>query len=585
MKHRTFLLINLGACLALLAGAAAAQTQERVYVHAGESQAVVYEADAWTTAEGYVEGRGEGQSIYSPDRLKGGDFTITVRLSIETPRANEDEGQQTFLPGGGAVALRVAGDQGEDKKPAHESDLWPALMLDDNMIALDSTHDGQFVIQGPDLGPARRLPVRSREYFQPGRTATLQVIRHRDELTIAIDERVVHMMEAPLGPVQRFGIRPGAALVRVYDFSASGNIEAKDSAVPIQATLWKAGEGGYHTYRIPSIIALPGDVLLAFCEGRKKSQSDTGDIDLLMRHSRDGGVSWSEQQVLWDDGENTCGNPCPVFDEETGQVHLLLTHNPGDTVEHKIVRQEGAGTRTVWVMTSDDLGENWSTPKEITATTKRENWTWYATGPGIGIQLKHGDKAGRLVIPCDHNTVGDPPGIHSHIIYSDDHGATWMIGGVTENGANECQVIERNGGELLLNMRRARDKVATHRLIATSDDAGDSWSPLTEDPALPEPVCQASLVRVTPPAAEAGGEDLLLFSNPASLDKRVNMTVRLSKDGGLTWPRSGVLHEGPSAYSCLAVRADGLGLCLYEAGTKNPYESIRLARFGLEWLK
>lgn len=561
------------------------QVQERAYVRSGTIHAIAYEANAWTAGEGFLEGRGEGQSLYAPDRLKGGDFTITVRLSIETPRANEDEAQQTFLPSGGAVALRVAGDQSEEKIATHESDLWPALMLDDNMIALDSTHDGRFVIQGPDLGPARRLPVRSREYFHPGKAATLQVIRHGHELAIAIDERVVHMMEAPSGPVQRFGIRPGAALVRVYDFSASGNIEPKNNAVPIQASLWKAGEGGYHTYRIPSIIALPGEVMLAFCEGRKYSQSDTGDIDLLMRRSRDGGVSWSEQQVLWDDGENTCGNPCPVFDEETGLLHLLLTHNPGDTVEHKIVRQEGSGTRTVWVMTSDDLGENWSTPREITATTKQENWTWYATGPGIGIQLKHGEKAGRLVIPCDHNTVGDPPGIHSHVIYSDDHGATWMIGGVTENGANECQVIERNGGELLLNMRRAREKLATHRLTATSTDAGETWSPLAEDPALPEPVCQASLIRVAPPAPETGGKDLLLFSNPASLDKRVNMTVRLSEDGGLTWPRSGVLHEGPSAYSCLAVSTDGQGLCLYEAGEGNPYETIRLARFGLEWVK
>lgn len=561
------------------------QVQERAYVQSGTTHAVAYEADAWTAGEGFVEGRGEGQSLYAPDRLKGGDFTITVRLAIETPRANEDEAQQTFLPGGRAVALRVAGDQSEEKKASHESDLWPALMLDDNMIALDSTHDGQFVIQGPDLGPARRLPARSREYFQPGKAATLQVIRHGNELAIAINERVVHMMEAPSGPVQRFGIRPGAALVRIYEFSALGNIEAKDTSVPIQATLWKAGEGGYHTYRIPSIISLPGDVMLAFCEGRKRSASDTGDIDLLMRRSLDGGITWSEQQVLWDDGENTCGNPCPVFDTETGRVHLLLTHNPGDTVEHKIVRQEGAGTRTVWVMTSDDLGATWSQPNEITATTKRENWTWYATGPGIGIQLQHGDKAGRLVIPCDHNTVGDPPGIHSHVIYSDDHGATWMIGGVTENGANECQIIERNDGELLLNMRRDRNKAATHRLIATSNDAGESWSPLAEDPALPEPVCQASLIRVTPPATEAGGEDLLLFSNPADLEERINMTVRLSEDGGLTWPRSGVLHEGPSAYSCLAVRSDGQGLCLYEAGERNPYETIRLARFGLEWVK
>lgn len=50
-----------------------------------------------------------------------------------------------------------------------------------------------------------------------------------------------------------------------------------------------AGNDGYNTYRIPSLIMTKKNTLLAFCEGRRGGASDTGDIDLLLKRSRDGG--------------------------------------------------------------------------------------------------------------------------------------------------------------------------------------------------------------------------------------------------------------------------------------------------------
>ncbi len=118
-----------------------------------------------------------------------------------------------------------------------------------------------------------------------------------------------------------------AALVLEVLFSAS-----EGASAPLERTdVFVSGQGGYHTYRIPALIVTSNQTLLAFCEGRKNSASDTGDIDLLLKRSTDGGKTWSEPQVVWDDGPNTCGNPCPVVDETTGTIWLLLTHNPGDT--------------------------------------------------------------------------------------------------------------------------------------------------------------------------------------------------------------------------------------------------------------
>lgn len=387
------------------------------------------------------------------------------------------------------------------------------------------------------------------------------------------------MTRSPHHRIDRLLTFPGLAMLALLSLLAP---LARAAEAPVETALWTGGEGGYHSYRIPSLLALPQGIVLAFCEARSKSLSDAGDIDLVMRRSTDGGLTWNASRVIWDDGDNTCGNPCPVYDESTGKVVMLMTHNPGEIDEAKIV--QGIGQRTAWVMTSEDLGETWSTPVDITAQVKRADWTWYATGPGVSIQLRQGAHAGRLVAPCDFNLAADHVRPFSHAIFSDDHGATWHIGGVTEEGANECQVVERNGGELLLNMRRGKSKVVTHRLTATSSDGGESWSPLVQDPALPEPECQASLIRMEPPKAEAGGEDRLLFSNPADIKKRVNMTVRLSDDGGRTWKHSAVLHAGPAAYSCLAPLSPTRAACLYEGGPKNPYQEIRFASFGLDWL-
>lgn len=354
---------------------------------------------------------------------------------------------------------------------------------------------------------------------------------------------------------------------------------------PTLTDLYIGGEDGYHTYRIPSLLVTNKGTLLAFCEGRKGGRGDSGNIDLLVRRSQDGGVTWSRQQVVWDDGANTCGNPCPVVDERTGTIWLTMTWNHRQDTEHQIMQAAGKDTRRVFVTHSDDDGRTWAEPREITETTKRPEWRWYATGPGVGIQLKHGPWQGRLLIPCDHSVVTpeDPTGYNSHVIFSDDRGKTWQLGGAIRPAVNECQVVELTDATLLMNMRNY-DRRVTTRAVATSRDGGMIWSQVRHDPALVEPICQASLVRYD--SSSAGGQDWLLFSNPAHgrTGIRRDMTVRLSRDGGKTWPIERLLWPGPSAYSCLAVLPDGEIACLLEGGPDNPYERIVFAHFGLPWL-
>ena len=331
-------------------------------------------------------------------------------------------------------------------------------------------------------------------------------------------------------------------------------------------TIFKSGTEGYSTFRIPAIVQTNSGRLLAFAEGRVNSRSDAGDIDLVMKSSDDKGKTWSSLKVIWNDKKNTCGNPAPVVEQKSGKIILVMTWNLGTDHEKDIIAQKSKNTRRVFVCSSKNNGESWSKPKEITQTTKQKNWTWYATGPCHGIQLEQGINKGRIIIPCDH-IEANTKHYYSHIIYSDNKGKTWKLGGTTpQHQVNECTLAELPNGKLLLNMRNY-DRTQKTRKISLSDNGGETWSDIQAAEDLIEPICQASLLFVNT-------NKTLYFSNPSDEYKRVNMTVKSSNDFGQTWEILQTLHKGPSAYSDLTpIDKNTIG-CLFEKGRENPYEEI-----------
>ena len=336
-----------------------------------------------------------------------------------------------------------------------------------------------------------------------------------------------------------------------------------NGAERFETAVFTSGAGRYHTCRIPSLVVSRKLTLLAFCEGRKTAGNDEGDIDLLLRRSTDSGRTWGPVQLVHEEGGDrpiTIGNPCPVVDQETGTIWLIFCRNNNE----------------VFVTSSDDDGLTWSKPKEMTASVKKPDWGWYATGPGCGIQLHHESRRGRLVIPCDHREqVDGKPVMFSHVFFSDDHGATWQLGGTVDRHTDECQVVELAGGELLINMRNYwgttgnRPEIGKRRAVSRSGDGGRTWSPLEFDETLIEPICQASMISLEP---APGTKPRLAFCNPASTDKRKNLTLRISSDEGKTWPVSEVIDAGPSAYSSMVPLPEGEIGILYEHGN---YRELR----------
>jgi len=335
--------------------------------------------------------------------------------------------------------------------------------------------------------------------------------------------------------------------------------------------IYRKGDNGYNCYRIPAIVRTTKGTLLAFAEARKMGCSDTGNIDLVLRRSNDGGKTWGPMMQVWDDGNNVCGNPAPVVDNITGRIVLLSTWNRGDDHEKEILSGASKDTRRVFVLHSEDDGLTWTEAKEVTNTTKKDNWTWYATGPCHGIQLQEKEYKNRLVIPANHMVAGTKT-YHSQVIYSDDSGETWHLGGVvTEHGGNESSVVELINGDLMLNMRNYNREVSKTRSSTISKDGGQSWSDMQYAPELIEPICQGNILNVT---QKGRLTEKLLFSNPASVDKRERMTIRLSNNSGKSWDSSLLIHAGPTAYSDMVMISDEQVGLFYEYGEESPYEKM-----------
>ncbi|NXA28022.1 NEUR4 protein, partial [Ibidorhyncha struthersii] len=234
---------------------------------------------------------------------------------------------------------------------------------------------------------------------------------------------------------------------------------------------------------------------------------------------------------------------------------------------------------------------------------------------------------------------------HSFAFYSDDHGRGWRFGEFIPNlQTGECQLVsvdEEDGSNVLY--CNARSPLGFRVQALSTDDGavfhgGQLVQRLVEPPhgchgsviGFPAPLvylptaatCShhepaktkegcltpgclshaGSITLVQGDPAAAPGPDLffqaptwVLYSHPTSSMSRVNMGVHLSTFPRDTesWSEPWVIYEGPSAYSDLAYMelpyneasiSGGPAIafaCLYENGTRSPYEQISFSMFTL----
>lgn len=354
-----------------------------------------------------------------------------------------------------------------------------------------------------------------------------------------------------------------------------------------QKDLFIGGTEGSKFYRIPALLATQKGTLIAVCDARIERWNDApNNIDLAIKRSFDSGKTWTPLKIIVDyPGQEAGGDPCLLEDGMTGTIWLFFDYivpREGFRVEMLDsfrVADDYDRNRIIYfrAMKSNDDGKTWSEPVNLDYLRKPE-WDYIVAAPGNGLQAKDGT----LIAPA-YCGLPDGSSNSSLAIISEDHGETWKAGQSIGEYLVEPQIVELRDGSLRMSIRQTAQK--GHRMYAVSEDKGLTWGEILPDTALPEPGsgCQASFIRYSQKKL-LSGKNRILFSNPASLKGRKNLTVRLSYDEGKTWKYSRTLREGPSAYSSMAVLPDGTVGILYEQGEVNIYERISFARFNLEWL-
>jgi sialidase-1 len=345
------------------------------------------------------------------------------------------------------------------------------------------------------------------------------------------------------------------------------------------------GEQGrdYAQFREQNIVVAKSGALVVICQGRNESRwSDRSGQDLVTKTSTDSGKTWSRARLAVSHGRKSICPNAAVYDREMGRIHVLYNLFMWDyTNVPKDVRGEMGDLHCrQFVVTSDDEGQNWSEPREISDMVDT-NGAVMVVGSGEGIQLKHGPGRGRLIVAGGDFYKGKKVLCY----YSDDHGQIWRRGNVVPwegkmAWASESKVAELPDGTLVLNSRTFVQDGSKQRLRtrAFSIDGGVTWTKLQNDPGLKTVSCNGSLIAVEHP--KDIDIAILLCSVPVG-PGRTHGTVYVSLDGGRTWPHRKLVVPTEFAYSSLMQLPDGeIGL-FYEG---RGYETIKLARLSLSWL-
>ena len=360
--------------------------------------------------------------------------------------------------------------------------------------------------------------------------------------------------------------------------------------------VYTMGENNSQYYRIPALVETANGTLVAIADQRGADLGDLPNIiSIVAKTSTDGGKNWSSMKTIAQGSSSagtTYGDAAAVYDEETGKIITVFVGN----------QNYGSNCVGLWASNSSyplrlyksessDNGATWTTPVDISNDIyngiygSRSYWIGMFAGSGSAVQLKKGDKAGRLmfVVAARNNSTWGGT-MSNYAVYSDDHGATWKVSNnaACANG-DEAKIVELSNGDLLMSIKN-RNK--GYRLMAKSTDQGVNWTTAEENTTLMDPACNGDVVSYT----TADGKYYLLHSMPGSSSNRENVTVYLSADGGDTWPIKRQIYSGYSAYSALEVLNDGtIGIVIeegkWDAGLPGS-DGFNLAyyNFTLDWL-
>ena len=284
--------------------------------------------------------------------------------------------------------------------------------------------------------------------------------------------------------------------------------------------------------------------------------------------------------------ENAYHNKGDLYDngEYVGNIYLSGQNTGNDSAPLQVLK-----TCYLWLTYSDDNGETWSNPVNISGMVKEDWMKFCGTGPGFGIEIQNGEHAGRLVFPIYYTNNG---GFQSSAcIYSDDGGVTWQRG-MSPNDARgegmgdsqnpnfsqqltESQIIELNSGNLLQFMRNTGGSGLV--AVSRSTDGGATWSAPVNTQAT-EVYCQLSVLHY---GTTEDGKDRVILSNPGGSGRnngtlRIGVVTETDDSFSIEWTESKMFSPGNYAYSCLTDMCDDMIGLLYEKSNTIKFTSFNL---------
>jgi len=246
--------------------------------------------------------------------------------------------------------------------------------------------------------------------------------------------------------------------------------------------LFLGGEDNVFEYRIPSIVTTNKGTLVAVCDARVDKRGDApNNIDLVMKRSYDNGKSWSEMQIILDyPGNEAACDPSMVVNKQSGTIWLAYDYAvPDPQGDHgRILR--------IHISKSDDDGSTWSSPVELSHLTKGKDF-WLQNGPGVGLYNN-----GIIIFPMYSVTSGSKGSEKTVLVYTRDNGNTWNLSNGVGDNNPEPQIVKLKRDRIMANMRRPYGY--GNRQVAITDNLGDSWYDLRNDPILIESGCHGSII-------------------------------------------------------------------------------------------
>lgn len=355
------------------------------------------------------------------------------------------------------------------------------------------------------------------------------------------------------------------------------------TAATAQTRLFHTGDSTGVPYRIPALAATRGGQLVALTD-RRPCGADIGggQVDILMRTSRDNGHTWSKaSEVLVGKGPGNgrftgFGDACLVADRRRDE--LLLVTCSGDIYYRNSSVAHHQGIEVLHATYDRRAGQwRWSEPTDVSDHFYR---TLFGGRVG-GMFMSSGRicqssrvKTGRYhrvyAALCTHRG--------NFVVYSDDFGRTWAVLGSAEQSCaprgDEAKCEELPDGSVLLSSRKNGGRwFNIFRYTDVRTGAG-SWGEAVDSREAPDGIrnagtpCNGEILLVDAVHQVDGHATTLALQSVPAGPGRSNVTVYWKElaspadyDSPLTfasgWQGSYRLSFRGSAYSTMIVQPDG----------------------------